>query len=556
MSLNKAGTIGGTTEITFHEGDDVEVFIERFDMAMRCGDVKEEKWTMKLLCSLSLDAYKRVKNELFPEELEGITYVRVRETLVKIFRKSTNIYKCRYEFNLVKKAEGEDVDGFINRLKEAARKCKFEAGELQSRMLDRLVAGINSPMLVERLLNEPKLTYETAAEICRTYEVARNTQFADSYVNVVNEVKNKSKSRVDFSCDRGKSYVCGDAQGQDDSGRNSHSESMVSETTYSVGNEYKVLESSECTVSDCETFVVERVEPYRVNVTVNGEIVNFIVDTGSELTLLPEKVFTQLRIKSTMKPTLVKLKAYNGSQVKVLGETEMNLKLCESNREFRINVVVVREGSCPILERDVLSLAGFDFKSVFELENCNENATSACQYEVPRHYQKVFDTGSFEPISKYSASLHVNEAAKPIKYPARKASYHMEPLIAVELNCLESEGIIESNVADVAWLKPIIAVRKSNNKIRLCGSYDLTLNPHIESDFYKIPDPDDIFHKLSGCQFFSKIDMYQAFLTSHLMTLIKSLQQSIHHVEFTYLMFYLMALKAARVFLTISYKIR
>ena len=107
-----------------------------------------------------------------------------------------------------------------------------------------------------------------------------------------------------------------------------------------------MLESSECTVRDCETFVVERVEPYRVNVTINGEIVNFIVDTGSELTLMPEKVFTQLRITSTMKPTLVKLKAYNGSQVKVLGEIEMNLKLCESKREFRITVVVVREGSC------------------------------------------------------------------------------------------------------------------------------------------------------------------------------------------------------------------
>ena len=169
-----------------------------------------------------------------------------------------------------------------------------------------------------------------------------------------------------------------------------------------------------------------------------------------------------------MKPALVKLKAYNGSQVKVLGETEMNLKLCESNRVFTINVVV-REGSCRILGRDVLK----DFKSVFELEKCNKNATSACQYEVPRHYQKMFD-------------------------------------IAAELNRLESEGIIESvNAADVAWLTPIIAVRKANDKMRLCGSYDLALNPHIESDFYKIPD--DIFHKISGCHFCSKIDMYQAF---------------------------------------------
>ena len=146
-------------------------------------------------------------------------------------------------------------------------------------------------MLVERLLNEPKLTYETAAEICRTYEVARNTQFSDSCVNVVNEVKNNYKRGVGLKCfccgksghfkreckfkhascfkcgkkghlremcrskrqrekndfkvfkvssfkdnpalfnntlsdlswDRGKSYVCGDTQGQDDSGRRSHS---------------------------------------------------------------------------------------------------------------------------------------------------------------------------------------------------------------------------------------------------------------------------------------------------------------------------------------------
>ena len=85
-----------------------------------------------------------------------------------------------------------------------------------------MVAGINSPMLVERLLNEPKLTYETVAEIYRTYEVARNTQFSDNYVNVVNEVKNNYKSGVDLSWDRGKRYVCGDAQGHEDSGRSSH----------------------------------------------------------------------------------------------------------------------------------------------------------------------------------------------------------------------------------------------------------------------------------------------------------------------------------------------
>ena len=169
MSLNNASTIGGTTSITFHEGNDVEVFIKRFDMAMRCGDVKEEKWTMKLLCSLSLDAYKRVKNELFPEQLEDITYVRMRETLVKIFRKTTNIYKCRYEFNQVKKAKGEDVDSFINRLKEAARKCKFEAGELQRRMLDRLVADINSLAVKEDTLRgSVSLSMRVALNVIKT----------------------------------------------------------------------------------------------------------------------------------------------------------------------------------------------------------------------------------------------------------------------------------------------------------------------------------------------------------------------------------------------------
>ena len=62
------------------------------------------------------------------------------------------------------------------------------------------------------------------------------------------------------------------------------------------------------------------------------------------------------------------------------------------------------------------------------------------------------------------------------------------------------------------WTASIVAVPKSDGRIRICGDYKVTVNPHIEPDRHPLPKPDDLFGSLSGSKKFTKIDLSHAYL--------------------------------------------
>lgn len=80
-----------------------------------------------------------------------------------------------------------------------------------------------------------------------------------------------------------------------------------------------------------------------------------------------------------------------------------------------------------------------------------------------------------------------------------------------EINRLVSIDILEP-VNYSEWASPIVVVKKPNNSIRLCADFKVTLNSQIDVGRYPIPRIEDLFHKLQGGQYFSKIDLSEAYL--------------------------------------------
>ncbi len=56
-----------------------------------------------------------------------------------------------------------------------------------------------------------------------------------------------------------------------------------------------------------------------------------------------------------------------------------------------------------------------------------------------------------------------------------------------------------------------MAVPKKDGRIRICGDYKTTINPHLEVDQYPLPKPEELFTTLTGGQVFSKLDLSQAY---------------------------------------------
>ena len=100
-------------------------------------------------------------------------------------------------------------------------------------------------------------------------------------------------------------------------------------------------------------------------------------------------------------------------------------------------------------------------------------------------------------LKNFKAHITVKQGAQPVFHRPRSVSFALKEAIEVELARPEAEGVIEK-VNQSEWAVPIVAVPKSDGQIKICGDYEVTVNPHIEPDRHPLPKPDDLFTSLSG----------------------------------------------------------
>lgn len=88
--------------------------------------------------------------------------------------------------------------------------------------------------------------------------------------------------------------------------------------------------------------------------------------------------------------------------------------------------------------------------------------------------------------------MKVDPNTKPIFCKAFHVSYALHEKVDKEL---ESLGIIEP-MQYSEWAAPIVAVLKTDQLIRLCGDYKMTVNKCTNLDSYSIPKIEDLHMKL------------------------------------------------------------
>ncbi len=124
-------------------------------------------------------------------------------------------------------------------------------------------------------------------------------------------------------------------------------------------------------------------------------------------------------------------------------------------------------------------------------------------------YATVFgsDLGCFKGVE---IKLSVHNDAKPKFYKPRPVPLVYKEKVSEELDNLQKQGIV-SPVLFSPWAAPIVPVLKKNGKVRLCGDYKLTINQASPVETYPLPRIDELFSNLSGGQYFSKLDLANAY---------------------------------------------
>ncbi|RLU20774.1 hypothetical protein DMN91_007388 [Ooceraea biroi] len=244
-----------------------------------------------------------------------------------------------------------------------------------------------------------------------------------------------------------------------------------------------------------------------VCLSINDAKIKLQLDSASDITVISAANWTRLG-KPALTPCDICPGSASGDPVKLWGFFPCRMSLNH----------ITKTGICYVAAR--LNLLGIDWITALDLWSvpfatvCNSITTDASldmlTKEVKTHFPHLFSAG-LGLCTKTKVSLTLKPGAKPVFRKQRSVPFAAIPFIENELHRLQHLGVI-TPVEYSDFAAPIVAVKKKNGAIRICGDYSTGLNDALEPNKFPLPTPEHIFVSLAGKNIFSKIDLSDAFL--------------------------------------------
>ncbi|XP_041983368.1 uncharacterized protein LOC121736323 isoform X2 [Aricia agestis] len=286
----------------------------------------------------------------------------IKERFGEYFTPKTNISFERYIFFKIEQNEDEHFNEFLTRIKTQASKCEFD-NLLDEMLKDKIVFGIRSNQIREKLLTEDKLNLTKAIAICKTCEEATKQLDEFEGKNKVLSLKNKSlrnKQNEYFDCKRcGTNHKSRECPAFNKPcakcNKNGHFAKMChTQKKYQIKQKNRVNAVEESSISSEDEVYISAInaggnKDWTEKIQVGNVQFTAKLDTGAQCNVLPRHLID--KIKAKLKPSRTKnLISYTEDRLAVLGEVEL---LCTiKNEESNITFKVVQEKVIPILGLD------------------------------------------------------------------------------------------------------------------------------------------------------------------------------------------------------------
>lgn len=300
-----------------------------------------------------------------------------------------------FKFHTLIQGDYQNIDQYLTELKKQAKLCEFACSKdtckepFEERMVrDRLIIGINCKESQLRLLREPDLTIKKIVDYCKSVELSKQHVKVVNHEEEVNFVKNSRK----YKCRRclyehhpdkcpAKNKECnicrrighfsnyfkdtGEVQKPKiETVRGENSRQEQREAGYqNKGNNIRCIGQREDNIEEEEEtseeegtslFVNEcnggNISSWHENILVEGVKVTFKLDSGSDISIIPKKMYSNIRDIPNLKKSNVTLISYGNFKFKPVGE--VILKCNFKNLSVPVKFVVVDFNSEPLLGLD------------------------------------------------------------------------------------------------------------------------------------------------------------------------------------------------------------
>ncbi|XP_046619689.1 uncharacterized protein K02A2.6-like [Neodiprion virginianus] len=261
-----------------------------------------------------------------------------------------------------------------------------------------------------------------------------------------------------------------------------------------------------------------RVEPQYVTVEINKSKIKMEIDSGAEPAIIPKEIIKKCFPKETMYEPDIEFRNHDNTVNKPAGMFK-GVTVSLNNKIIKADLYVTESSGPPIIGRAWLKALGLwplfkdlDLHIVKNKIDGNDRLN-----KILEKHAKFFENskGSF---NRAKIRLELKEDAKPIYELARSVPFALKDKIEKELDRLVEEKILEP-VEMSEWATPIVPILKPNGDVRLCGAFNVTINPLLKTIRYAPPNFDHAMARLitkninnKNKKRYSKIDLKEAFL--------------------------------------------
>ena len=510
-------------------------WISRFENLLLALDVTDEKRQRALLLYYAGKDVHDIYNTLSPAE-DG-TFVQAKEMLRVHFEPAKNETFEVYGFRSLVQLEGETIDKYLTRLREAGSRCGFT--DIDKEIKHQIVFSCSSKKVRRKALcDDPSLEnlvkYSRSLESTKTQadiiekndfkvnKIARPGKYSNRYQEKQKQ-KRGSKQEPDKRENSKSCYFC--------SGIFPHPKGRTSCPAFGKvcsncklpnhfakccrsRDEVHLLENSrisESNSSDSESdehyvFTIDGSEVKPVNAGINVKLENvkthFQIDSGASVNVISQEVFETLGKSTKLRKTKVKLYAYGSENtLPIIGCFDGAIEVKDKIDVARIYVVKGKRVSSLLGLETALKLGVL--KIINNIEQISIDLPPNLRNTVNKYRTRFEGIGKLKDVK---VKLSIDSEIKPVANKHRRVPFHLRQKVEEELNRLLKAGVIETVHEPTGWVSPIVLTNKSDGSIRMC--VDMTEpNKAIQRIRHVVPTVEDIRYQVNGAKIFSKLDL-------------------------------------------------
>lgn len=469
-----------------------------------------------LLNCIGDDGLKTYNNFQFNGEE---TYVEVINKFKEVCNPKKNILFCRHKFYERSQKMDEPFDSFLIDVQTLARDCEFS--DEKEIVRDRLVFGSADNETKQKIITSEKATLDEVIKLFKIAEMEKMQAISVCHTKYVDKIKkssNSDKIKKSAPQENVNCRWCGKTHAKDKNkcpargkkcskcGLENHFASVCkTKVKKNVVKEINVENDYFCeSVSNLK--VINAISWYE-KVEVENMLINFKLDTGSDVNLVPKNLFDVICHKSKRQINInhnasVNLEAYNGTKIKVIGETYLNVIV--KNVQSTVKFIIVDNNFTPIL--GLKTCIQFNLiRRADEIKKLNQKYLT--KDDILGEYNDVF-TG----IGKFSKeySIKMKKDAIPCSNPPHRVPLKIKDKLKDELRRLCDLDVMYKTEEPVEWVNNLVIVEKPDHSLRLCLD-PKHLNNAIVKDYFEIPKIEDLAAKLKSSKYFSVLDLKDSF---------------------------------------------